>query len=356
MGLDVQSAALPFLRLDSTPGLALVALIAPVFLPMIPSNVLIVTPGSAVRSSGNRCTASQWAGILRRMGSAVRICYDVPECLPVAQSDLLIVMHAVKCAPVIPMYRRTFPRVPILLALTGTDIYPDPGAEALASMREADGLVALQEKALEKIPPDLRHKVSVVIQSASPPASRAKKPAAATFDVCVVGHLREVKDPMLTPRASRLVPAKSRLRVRHAGGILEARFGAEVANEQSTNPRYEWLGELSPSEVADLLASSQVMAITSRSEGGARVVSEAVMADTPVISTRVDGVVGLLGEDYPGFFPVGEEEALAALLWRCESDLGFFDKLVQAARAMQARFHPEAEADALVRAVLKLAR
>lgn len=323
---------------------------------MIPANVLIVTPGSAVRSSGNRCTASQWAGILRRMGSAVRICYDVPECLPVAQSDLLIAMHAVKCAPVIPIYRRAFPRAPILLALTGTDIYPNPGTEALASMREADGLVALQEKALEKVPPDLRHKASVVIQSASPPASRTEKPAAATFDVCVVGHLREVKDPMLTARASRLVPAESRLRVRHAGGILEARFGVEVAAEQSANPRYEWLGELSPSEVADLLASSEVMAITSHSEGGARVVSEAVMAGTPVVSTRIDGVVGLLGEDYPGFFPVGGEAALAALLWRCESDPGFFAELTRAAEALRPRFHPKAEADSLARAVFTLVR
>lgn len=322
---------------------------------MTPSSILLVTPGAKVRHSGNRCTASQWAEILRRQGSRVVVCYDVPGILPASEADLLLAMHAVKCAGVIETYRASFPGGRVLLALTGTDLYPDPSPVALASMREADGLIVLQEKALEKIPPECRGKTTVVVQSARPPAV-ARKPAGDRFEACVVGHLREVKNPLLAARASRLLPAASRLRLRQAGGILEPAYAPLVAREQAENPRYEWLGELSAEEVADLLASSDLMTLTSRNEGGARVVGEAIVAGVPVLSTRIDGVVGLLGEDYPGLFPVDDAEALAKLLWRCESDADFFRNLREAAAARKPRFDPAEEAAALADAIRKVTR
>lgn len=321
---------------------------------MSPARILLVTPGAKVRHSGNRCTASQWAEILRRQGHRVVVCYDVPESLPASESDLLIAMHAVKCAGVIGAYRAAFPEGKVLLALTGTDIYPDPSPVALASMREADGLIVLQEKALEKIPPDCREKTTVVVQSVTPPLVRPGT-TRDHFEACVVGHLREVKNPLLAARASRLLPAASRLRLRQAGGILEAAFASLVAREQAENPRYEWLGELSVEEVADLFAACDVMVLTSHSEGGARVVGEAIVAGIPVLSTRIDGVVGLLGEDYPGFFPVDDAESLAKLLWRCEADADFFRKLREAAAARAPRFDPAEEAAALAAAIQKLA-
>lgn len=322
---------------------------------MFPTSILLVTPGATVRHSGNRCTASQWAEILRRQGHHVVVCYDVPETLPSAEADILIAMHAVKCAGVIAAYRAAFPGGKVLLALTGTDIYPEPSAVALNSMRVADGLIVLQEKALERIPPDCRDKTSVVIQSVRPfPAG--PKPRSDFFDVCVVGHLREVKNPLLTAQASRLVPPRSRLRVRHAGGILESAYGALVAKEQRENPRYQWLGELSSDEVSELLASSSLMVLTSRSEGGARVIGESIVKGTPVLSTRIDGAIGLLGESYPGFFPDNDAEALASLLWKCESDPAFLLELETSARAVQPRFSPEAEARALGEAIAKISR
>lgn len=320
---------------------------------MPPINILLVTPGSPVRHSGNRCTASQWAEILRGQGHRVVVCYDVPATMPTAEADVLIAMHAVKCAGVIADYRAAFPAGKVLLALTGTDIYPEPSAVALASMREADALIVLQEKALEKIPADCREKASLVIQSVRPVTGRTKTNSD-LFDVCVVGHLREVKNPLLTAEASRLVPPVSRLRVRHAGGILEPAYGALVAREQRENPRYEWLGELSSEEVATLLASSDLMVLTSHSEGGARVIGESIVHGTPVLSTRIDGVLGLLGEEYPGFFPDGDAEALAAMLWKSESDPAFYDELKKAAITLIARFSPVAEASALRAALSKV--
>ena len=62
-------------------------------------------------------------------------------------------------------------------------------------------------------------------------------------------------------------------------------------------------------------------------EGGANIVSESIAARVPVISTRIPGSIGLLGEDYPGYFPVGDTRALARLLGRAETDHGFLQSL-----------------------------
>ncbi len=62
------------------------------------------------------------------------------------------------------------------------------------------------------------------------------------------------------------------------------------------------------------------MVISSLSEGGANVISEAVVAGVPVLASRMDGNVGLLGGGYPGYFPVGDTPALARLLERLEQE------------------------------------
>ena len=77
------------------------------------------------------------------------------------------------------------------------------------------------------------------------------------------------------------------------------------------------------------------MVISSRMEGGANVVCEALACKVPVIASRVRGNVGMLGAHYPGYYPLGDERALARLLLRAERDKGFYDALVRgcAARA-----------------------
>jgi putative glycosyltransferase (TIGR04348 family) len=315
--------------------------------------ILLITPGSSVRHSGNRCTASQWADLLKSQGHEVIVCYDIPETLPVARTDLLIAMHGVKCHNAIARYRATQPDRKILLALTGTDIYPAPSETTYESMAWADGLIILQEKAFEKIPPPFHAKTTVVIQSVQ---KRSDHPAGQShyFEVCVVGHFRDVKNPLLTAKASHLLPPESRLRIRHAGGILESKYGTLVAQEQRENPRYHWLGELSSESVVELLASSDLMVLSSHNEGGARVIGEAIVHGTPVLSTRIDGVLGLLGESYPGFFPDNDAAALSALLWRSESDPAYFANLKNASDALSKRFEPEAEARSLREAITKL--
>ena len=83
--------------------------------------------------------------------------------------------------------------------------------------------------------------------------------------------------------------------------------------------------------------------MTSVNEGGARVVGEAIVNHTPVLSTYMDGSIGMLGESYPGYFPVGDEDALTELLWKCESEPAFLSALTGAVTTLAPAYTPEKE-------------
>ena len=133
-----------------------------------------------------------------------------------------------------------------------------------------------------------------------------------------------MKDPFRTADAVRLLPASSQIKVLHAGAALSPDMESEALAKTKSNPRYRWLGELPPWKTLRLLAGSRLLALTSQMEGGANVVSEALACSIPVISSRISGSIGLLGEDYPGYFPVGDTQALADLLHRLETDQSFY--------------------------------
>ena len=272
---------------------------------------------------------------------------------------MLIALHGVKSHAAMADYRRRRPDGRLILVLTGTDLYPQPGRACLESMDLADRIVVLHPAAVSDLPPRARQRAVVIVQSAQPAADpdAGTEPAggdAGGFQVAVVGHLREVKDPLLAAAAARRLPATSRITVVHAGGILEPGFHELVRREREDNPRYRWLGELEAEATARLIARSRLMVLSSRSEGGARVVGEAVVNDTPVLSTRIAATEGLLGTDYPGLFPVGDAGALAALLQRCEAEPGFLDSLRRRCRRRAQLFDPVRERGALVSLVGEL--
>jgi glycosyltransferase involved in cell wall biosynthesis len=163
------------------------------------------------------------------------------------------------------------------------------------------------------------------------------------FEICVVANLRPVKDPLLAARAARLLPARSRLRVAHVGAGLDLELLRAAQQEAAGNPRYRWLGQLRHRETLRTIAASQALVVTSLAEGGANVVSEAIANGTRVLSTRIDGSVGLLGAAYPGYFPAGDPAALAALLLRLEEDEGFRRELDEACAALRPLFEVDRE-------------
>jgi dimethylhistidine N-methyltransferase len=301
--------------------------------------ILLVTPAPLGSRKGNRITALRWARLLRQLGHRVRVRDQLGD----EDADLLIALHARRSLPSIEKFRARHPGRPVVVTMTGTDLYDDLARsdEARRSVALATRIVVLQPLGIEALPVEAREKARAIVQSASP--APAAPPDGESFDVAVLAHLREVKDPLLAARATRLLPERSRIRVVHAGGALEAGLADAARAETTGNPRYRWLGERSRQESLALLRRCRLLVVSSRLEGGANVVSEAIAAGVPVLSTRIDGSVGLLGADWPGFFPVGDAAALAALLHRCEAEPSFLDELRARTAALRPLVYPVRE-------------
>jgi len=292
----------------------------------------------------------RWQQFLEDLGYAV----VVTESWSGADSALLIALHAYRSHSSIMEFHKNHPDKPIILVLTGTDLYRDMAVhgEVLSSMEIADKLIVLQSVALESVPLHLRHKTQVIYQSV--PVDIAPSIAGADFQVTVIGHLREEKDPFCIARSLLLMPSTSKINVLHLGMAMNKEMERTARGYNETIERYQWLGEVSHGDVLNALASSRLMVISSRMEGGAHVVSEAIAVGTPVIASDIPGNRGLLGDDYLGYFPVGNESALASLLHRCETTPDFYSALKKQIEIRRDLISPKREMQSIQDLMLKL--
>lgn len=302
-------------------------------------HIRLITPAPPRSRKGNRVTAVEWARLLRGLGHRV----TVAEAYAGEPCDVLVALHARRSAPAVAGYRARHPQGPLVVVLTGTDLYGDlpEHPDAQASVAAADRLVVLQEEGVAALPAAVRARTRVIVQAATP--VRRLPPRRDAFEVAVVGHLRPVKEPFLAAEAARLLPDDSCIRIVHAGGALEETMAAQAKAEMAANPRYRWLGEWPRWRARRLIARSRLMVLSSRMEGGAHVIGEAATAGVPVLATDIPGNRGLLGADYPGTFPVGDADALAALLRRAERDADFLAALEAGVRRAAPRFAPSQE-------------
>lgn len=312
--------------------------------------IVLITPAGRGSRAGNRATATRWARFLRADGHRVHIAVDYDG----APADLMIALHAWRSAASIRAFDEQHPRRPLVVVLTGTDIYrfqhSHPG-ETLDSMARADVLIGLHARVADDVPARFGYKLDTVLQSAVP-LPRRLPPVQSRFDVCVVGHLREEKDPLRTAYAVRELPAGSRLRVIAAGRAHDASWAQAATREMALNPRFRWRGELPHGEVRRLLARARLMVMGSRMEGGANVVSEACVAGLPVIASDIAGNRGLLGDDYPGYYPVADTPALRERLLCAERDAAWLETLRRHCQARAPSFLPEKEHEALSRIIM----
>jgi putative glycosyltransferase (TIGR04348 family) len=296
--------------------------------------IALVTPAGPGTRNGNRHTALRWAAFLRAAGHRVSISTEDTS----SSADALLALHARRSHPSI----KSFPAEnPLIVALTGTDVYRDihRSAEARESLELADRLIVLQPKAAEELPARLRRKVRVVVQSAS--TLLRHRPVERAFRVCVIGHLREEKDPLRTLLALRYIDLP--VEVVHLGAPLDTRL-----IPRTKDPRYRWLGSVPHARALRWLASSHAMVISSRMEGGANVVCEALRIGVPVLASRISGNLGLLGLNYSGYFPVEDERALARLLTRAATDRRFYAGLKAQVARLRGSVAPQAEKRALL--------
>ncbi|HWP58425.1 MAG TPA: selenoneine biosynthesis selenosugar synthase SenB [Candidatus Acidoferrales bacterium] len=299
----------------------------------------LVTPAAPLARTGNQISAMRWARLLRKLGHRVRVAhrYSGGNC------DALIALHARRSFDSIREFATKHPERPLIVVLTGTDLYRDikTDGNAQQSLELATRLVVLQSMALKELAKRLHGKTKVIYQSATRVTARAQNDG--VFRVCVVGHLRAEKDPLRTAFAVRRLPDSSKISVIHIGGALEGSLRRQAERETRTNPRYRWVGELPYAETRRLLAASHLLSLTSIMEGSSNALAEALASSVPVVASKIPGLIGTLGPDYPGYFRVGDTDQLARLLHRAETDRVFYRTLKRRCRQLAAKVEPSRE-------------
>jgi putative glycosyltransferase (TIGR04348 family) len=306
--------------------------------------IVLVTPARPHARSGNRHTALRWAAFLRKAGHRVSVTTEWID----GAEDLMLALHARRSHASIKRFAERYPDRPLVVALTGTDLYRDlpSSAEARESLGLADRLIVLQPKAIESVPKRHRRKARVVIQSSS--TSLKHNPVKRHFRVCVIGHLREEKDPMRACLALEHVPRELPIEVVHLGAALDPALAARARAAMRREPRYRWLGSVPHARTLAWLASSHALVVSSRMEGGANVVSEALRIGVPILASSIPGNMGLLGARYRGYFPVKNEAALASLVTRAAKVDEFYLRLKRAVERLRPSVAPRKEARALL--------
>ncbi|MEO7742051.1 MAG: selenoneine biosynthesis selenosugar synthase SenB [Usitatibacter sp.] len=304
--------------------------------------VCIVTPGTRSANNGNWRTAARWAGMLRsRYQIILQTQWDG------APADAMIALHAKRSADSVAAFRRARPDGPIAVILTGTDLYRDlPGnPEARRALDLAGRIVTLQEDALRMLETAWREKARVIFQSARPLARRRK--AADRVHCVMVGHLRAEKDPATLFAAIARLPRELPITFRHIGAPLDPALGAAARELGARDPRYRYSGALPHGLARCAIAAAHLLVHPSRMEGGANVIVEAVTAGTPIIASRVSGNVGMLGEDYRGYFAAGDASGLAECLVEACREPGYLEALRAACARRKPLFDPRAEKKAV---------
>lgn len=321
--------------------------------------LVIISPALAAANNGNWQTARRWQQLL-----APRYAVQILQHWQGEPADAMLALHARRSADSVARWAQQQPERGLAVVLTGTDVYGDLAhdAAALASINAAQRLVLLQERGPLALPAPMRGKARVIFQSTS---SRQSLPKSQRhLRAVMVGHLREEKSPTTLFAAARLLRAHLDIHVDHIGDALDPALGQQAQQTQADCPNYRWLGGLPHEAVRRRIQRAHVLVHCSRIEGGAHVIMEAVCSGTPVLASRIEGNLGMLGADYAGYFALDDAQALVALLLRCRaaqvqeqcaSD-NLPSQLAQQCQARAALFTPATEQAALFQLIEELTR
>jgi putative glycosyltransferase (TIGR04348 family) len=329
--------------------------------------IVIVSPALASSNNGNWQTAWRWSQLLQ----AEFDCTIVQEWQG-EPYDVMLALHARRSAESIAGWARaraTSADVPgLAVVLTGTDLYRDiqTDTSAQASLQFARRLVVLQECAPQTLPATWRSKARVIFQSVEKQVSVAKKAdGLPVFRAVMVGHLREEKSPETLFQAAQWLAAHQDIQIEHIGAALDPALGAQAQACAAANANYHWLGSLSHEATLQHIQQAHILIHASRMEGGAHVIMEALCSATPVLASRIEGNIGMLGGDYAGYFPLGDAPALADLLIACRNDvvqaghradasIGLYQTLQAQCAQRAPLFDPRHEQAALIQLVREL--
>ncbi|MFY9185021.1 MAG: selenoneine biosynthesis selenosugar synthase SenB [Limnohabitans sp.] len=278
--------------------------------------VVIVSPALADANNGNWQTARRWQQLLS--AHSARIVRQWPDA-QANTDDVMLALHARRSADAVQAWHDRHGQRGLGLVLTGTDLYRDIAhdPQAQKSLALAHSLVVLQGLGVQSLPPEHQAKARVIFQSTGTRQTLPKTKR--HLRVVMVGHLREEKDPLTLMAAARLLPPDAGVFIDHIGAALDPVLGHAAEATQAQCPHYRWLGAVPHAQTLRRIQRAHLLAHCSRMEGGAHVLMEAICSGTPVLASRIDGNVGLLGEDYAGYFKPGDAAGLADLLMACRA-------------------------------------
>ena len=163
-----------------------------------------------------------------------------------------------------------------------------------------------------------------------------------------VAHLRDEKDPATFMRAARRVSGRGDIHFEHIGDDLDAALGDAARATQADCSNYRWLGALPRPQTRRHIQQGHLLVSTSKMEGGAHVILEAAQSATAVLASRVAGNVGMLGPGHAGYFDLGDDAALSALIVRSRDEPDFLAALRNQTLARAPLFEPAEEKRRLI--------
>lgn len=308
----------------------------------IKPRLVLVTPALASANNGNWQTAWRWARMLAS-DYEVRLVKDWDG----EPADAMVALHARRSASSIAAWAERCPGKPLVVALTGTDLYRDILVDAAAqrSLALAQRLIVLHELAPQDLPAEYRAKCVVCFQSTG-----ARKPLAKSgllLRALMVGHLREEKSPQTYFEAALKLRAREDIFLDHIGAPLDEALGREAQALMAEQHNYRWLGALPRAATLARIQRAHLLVHPSLMEGGAHVVMEAVRSGTPVLASRIAGNVGMLGAGYAGYFEPGDAHGLARLIERCRDDPSMLQGLRAQCDQRSTLFEPARERSTL---------
>ncbi len=302
-------------------------------------SVVIISPALQDANNGNWQTAKRWAAMLaQHYRTRIVKSWDAD-----ASDDIMLALHARRSAGSIAAWHAQRGSKGLIVALTGTDLYRDIHSDtsAQASLDAAGHLIVLQELGVQQLPAQHRAKTVTIFQSTGTRKTLPK--TAKHLNAVMVGHLRDEKMPQTLFEAARLLKDDQGIRITHIGAGLDEALAQDAIKTEALCAGYTWARGLKHSQTLAKIQRAHVLVHTSKMEGGAHVLMEAVCSGTPVLASRMDGNVGMLGGDYLGYFPVGDAKALASLLRKCKDEPRFLDQLAKQCAKRAPLFSPASE-------------
>ncbi len=316
------------------------------------SSVVIISPALQDANNGNWQTARRWAHMLSKAHRTRIIRAWQPEADDLCQSDnVMIALHARRSAASIAAWVSQRSSHSLIVALTGTDLYRDIeiDRQAQQSLDAAGKLIVLQELGALRLPAQHRAKTRIIFQSTTSRKTLTKTNK--HLNAVMVGHLRDEKMPQTLFEAARLLADEPQIRITHIGAGLDDRLAQDAIHTEAICSGYTWARGQTHSQTRSRIQRAHVLVHTSKMEGGAHVIMEAVCSGTPVLASQIDGNVGMLGANYDGYFSVGDAQGLSKLLRLCRSEPAFLDHLKHQCALRAPLFAPASEQAALLKIV-----